>query len=146
MSEPPVRQQQTFPRRDDRGRVATWPDMVAGVVLNMLVGTFILAAVDGIIALLGGGTFGRFNGWISGILVVWLFVEDFRAWRIGTGRIGVTLLGIVAGLGVGIVVARSLTMLPNLFAGAVGMLVAGMLYAAVWFFGIRALADRIGER
>jgi hypothetical protein len=146
VSEPPVRAQQTFPRRDDRGRVATWPDMVAGVVLNVALGTLILAVIDGIVALLGGGTFGRFNGWITGILAVWLFVEDFRAWRIGTGRIGVALLGIVLGLGVGIVVARNLTMMPNLFAGAVGMLVAGMLYAAVWFFGIRALAERIGEK
>lgn len=146
MSEPPVRTQPTFPRRDDRGRVATWPDMIGGVVLNLILGTVILAAVDGIVAFLGGGTFGRFSGWIAGILVVWLFVEDFRAWRIGTGRIGVALLGIVAGLGVGIVVARNLTMLPNLFAGAVGMLVAGLVYAAVWFFGIRALADRLGER
>ncbi|HKD97234.1 MAG TPA: hypothetical protein VKB69_06465 [Micromonosporaceae bacterium] len=146
MAEPPVRQQQTFPRRDERGRVASWPEMVVGVVLNVVVGTIILAAIDGIIALLGSGTFGTFSGWIAGILAVWLFVEDFRAWKIGTGRIGVCLLGIVLGLGVGIVIARSLTILPNLFAGAVGVLVAALLYAAVWFFGIRALADRIGER
>lgn len=136
----------TFPRRDERGRVTSWPEMAAGVVFNLVVGTAILAAIDGIVAVTGHGTFGRFSGWIAGIMVVWLFVEDFRAWRIGTGRIGVALLGTVAGLGAGVLVARDLTVLPNLFAGVVGMLVAGLLYAAIWFFGIRALADRLGER
>lgn len=134
-----------FPRRDANGRVASIHEMLAGVGANAVLGTVLVVAIDGLATLVGSGRFGQISGWLAGILMVWLFVEDFRAWRIGTGRIGVALLAGVIGLLAGAFLSVQLTALPNIFAGAIGVLVAGLIYAVLWFYGIRMLADRIGE-
>jgi hypothetical protein len=136
----------SFPRRDADGRIATMADMLAGVAFAIVVGAVLVFAIDGLITLLGRGTFGSFSGWIAGVLAVWMFVEDFRAWKSVRGRFGVALiavaLAVVAGVGINIGVGA----LPRVFSGAISVAVAAVVYAVIWFFGIRAIADRLRER
>jgi hypothetical protein len=140
----PVRAQ--FPKRDAEGRVGTFGEMVAGVAVNLLIALVLLVAVDALGALVSGG-FGHISGWLAGILVVWLFGEDFRAW--GRGRHSVrkarwlaVVVGLLVGGLAGAALSGRLTALPNIVNGAISVLLACLLYAAIWFYGVRVLADR----
>ena len=135
-----------FPKRDADGRVATFADMVAGVGVNLVLGLVILVVIDALSATVAG-RFGEISGWLAGILVVWLFVEDFRAWgqgnhRVGAGRWGVAAGGVLLGGLAGAALSGQLNAWPNLASGALGVLLATGLYAAIWFYGIRVIADR----
>jgi hypothetical protein len=135
----------SYPPRDADGRVATLPDLLGGVVFGIVLGTIVLVAIDGIFALLGVGKFGTISGWLAGILVVWLFVEEFRAWKGVPARILVTVLAGVVALIIGAFLGTNLGTLPAVFAGAIAVAVAGFIYAVLWFFGVRYLASRFGE-
>ncbi|HEU0238029.1 MAG TPA: hypothetical protein VFR11_01950 [Micromonosporaceae bacterium] len=137
---------QQFPPRDAHGRVASASEMAGAVVLLVALGTVLLIIVDGIGAAAGRGAFGHLPGWPAAILAVWMFIEDFRAWRIGPARAGVALVSAALGALGGVLVASLVGVLAPLWQGALGALVACLIYAMVWFFGIRALSDRISER
>jgi hypothetical protein len=137
---------QKFPRRDADGRVATASDMAVGVVMSVAIATVLLIAVDGIATASGSGSFGHISGWPAAILAVWLFIEDFRAWRIGPARIGVALVAAALGVLAGGLLTSLLDVIPLLFAGALGALLACLIYATIWFFGVRLVADRTTER
>lgn len=121
------------------------PELLVAVVGGVLVGTVALLAVDGTLALLGYGEFGRTTGWIAGVLPVWLLVEEFRAWRGVRGRYGLLLVVLVvaflAGLGVDALTAS----LPALWRGTLGVTAAVVAYAVPWFLGVRWLARAAGE-
>jgi len=135
----------TFPRRDAKGRVASFPEMLGGVVGNVVLGTALVAAIDGLVTVAITGTFGQISGWLAGILMVWVFVEEFRAWRIGPARILVAFVAGVVGVLAGAALSARLDVLSHLFAGALGVALAGVIYAIIWFYGIRVLADRLGK-
>ena len=84
---------------------------------------------------------GRRRSWPCG-----LFIEDFRAWQIGPARIGVALVAAALGALAGGLLASVLGALPPLFAGALGALLACLIYAMIWFFGVRLVAERTTER
>ena len=70
-----------------------------------------------------------------------------RAWgrgkhRVGAARWAVMAAGTLLGGLAGLALAAQLTAWPNLASGALGVLLAGALYAAIWFYGIRVIADR----
>jgi hypothetical protein len=133
----------TFPRRDDEGRVVRLGELLGWIAAGLLFGTVALLVVDGVSALAGWGRFGQLSGWLAGILPVWLFTEEFRAWRAVPSRVGLAmlcgLLALVPGVAAASVAAGAL---PPLGSGAVGAAVAGILYGTLWYVGIRRLAER----
>ena len=136
----------TFPARDDAGRIATVRDMVIGVVAWVAVGAVLLIAIDGLVSI-ASGPFGHLSGWIAGTLAVLMFIEDFRAWQVGPVRIAVALLGTALGVLAGVVLAGQLSplMLP-VFSGTLAVLLACVVYAIFWFYGVRIVAARLPER
>ncbi len=136
----------SFPRRDANGRIASLGEMLGGVLGNLVLGAIVLAIIDGIVTLAGAGTFGRISGWLAGILMVLMFVDEFRAWRIGSVRIAVAFVGGGFGVLAGVLASIRVGLPNHLFTGLVGVTIAGAIYALIWFYGIRELADRLGEK
>jgi hypothetical protein len=135
-----------FPQRDADGRVTSFADMAVGVAVYLVIGLVLLVVIDAVSAA-AAGRFGEISGWLGGIMAVWLFVEDFRAWGRGADRVGalrwaVAFAGVLLGGLAGALLGAQLTAWPNLASGALGVLLACALYAAIWFFGIRVVADR----
>jgi hypothetical protein len=137
---------QSFPRRDANGRVISVSEMIIAVVAWVAAVTVVIIGVDGIASAAGRSAFGHISGWPAAILAVWLFIEDFRAWRIGPARFGVALVAAALGALGGTVLVSVLDSVPPLFAGALGALLACLIYATVWFYGIRLMADRTTGR
>jgi hypothetical protein len=131
----------TFPRRDPDGRVVRLAELLAWVGAGLVLGFVALLAVDGVSSLFGAGRFGQLSGWLAGILPVWLFAEEFRAWRAVPARIGLALVcAVLAGI-LGFT-AAVVTALPPLWSGAVGAAISAFVYGTLWYVGIRWLADR----
>ena len=80
------------------------------------------------------------------MLAVWMFVEDFRAWKGVPARVGVTLIAIALAFLAGGALNIAIAAIPRVYSGAISVSVAAVVYAVVWFFGIRAIAGRVGER
>src|SRR3954468_18344863 len=93
-----------FPHRDAKGRVDTLPDLLVGVIVWLVVALLLLLVVEGVGALAGQG-FGHTSGWIAGLLAVWLFAEEYRAWRPVPARAAVAVLGLLVGGTMGVAVA-----------------------------------------
>lgn len=131
----------TFPRRDADGHVGYFRDLVVAVVVALVLGFVALTIIDAVSGISGISGFGSSSGWVAGILAAWLFVEDFRAWRGTRLRIAIAALAVLVGIGVGGTVAWGLGQLLTggtaLLDGMVGVSVAALLYAPVWFYGIR---------
>lgn len=142
---PAVDNKLKFPHRDPAGRVDTLPDLLVGVIVWLVAALLILLVIEGIGAAAGQG-FGHTSGWIAGVLAVWLFAEEYRAWRPTPARVAVAGLGTVVGLAMGAATAGLVGVLPRLVSGFVGVSVAALAYAVLWFFGVRWLARRSGER
>lgn len=134
-----------FPRRDENGRVATASEFLAGSLALIVVGAIVLVAIDGLFTLIGAGTFGKVSGWLAGILMVFLFIDEFRAWRGVSFRVVFAILGAVVSVGIGTLVNGVASGLPNLLSGLIAVTVAGVIYAVIWFFGIRWSAERFGD-
>jgi hypothetical protein len=134
-----------FPRRDAQRRIVALPDLVGITLAGAVAGAVALVVLDGAFALLGLGDFGRVNGWLAVILPVMLLVEEFRAWRGTRARIAVALVAAVLAVGTGLVIAGLADGLPNLAAGMIGAITFTLVYALLWFYGIRAAGGRAGE-
>lgn len=129
----------TFPRRGADGRVERFGDLVVAAVAALVVAFLVLTAFDLLSPLVGIGTYGSSHGWLTAVLAVWLYVEDFRAWRGVRSRVGIMLIALLLGLLAGGAAAYGLATLdlPGLVTGSAGAAVATLVYAPVWFFGIR---------
>ena len=129
----------SVPERDADGRIVSLTHLVGfaagGTVLNVVA----LLVIDGLIALIGLSDFGRSTGWLAVIVPTMIYVEDFRAWAVHRERWLVAPVALVIGVGVGLGVVALIDGLPPLVSGAVGALVAVLVYAPVWFLGIRRL-------
>ena len=134
-----------MPRRDERRRVVALVDLLAVTFAGTVIGAVVVVALDGAYALLGLGRFGSGSGWLAGILPVWLFGEEVRAWKGVRGRAAVALLAGVLGLAVAFGVNAATGYLPRLAGGVVAILAGSLLYAVIWYFGIRWLARQVGE-
>lgn len=126
-----------FPRRDSHGRLVALPDLLGVTLAGFVVGLAVLALFDGMLAFLGVAEFGRGNGWLSVILPVWLFAEEFRAWRIGPGRIVVALVAAGVGITAGLLAAGLTAGLPSMVSGGLAAAVFTLGYGLVWFHGVR---------
>jgi hypothetical protein len=130
---------QTFPRRDPDGRVLRLPELGVAALGYTLVNAIGLALVDGLIGLLGFTGFGRSPGWLALILPGLLYFDDLRAWRGHGVRFLVAIVAAAVGFGLGLIVAGTAPSLPPIVSGGVGAVVAVVVYAPIWFLGIRWL-------
>lgn len=130
------------PRRDADGLVATVGDLLGVVLAGLVCGVVVLLAFEAVTALARLSDFGRSSGWLAVLLPAWLFTDDFRAAPHGAPRIVVALLGAGFGVAAGLTAAGLAAALPPLFSGAVGASVATVVYALIWFYGLRWLSHR----
>jgi hypothetical protein len=137
---------ETFPRRDAEGRVRSLREMFFAAVGGTVVGLAVLAAIDGILALIRLSHFGDASGWLAAILPALLFFDDLRAWRGYGVRFLVAVVAAVAAIGLGLIAAALAGSLPPMFSGGLGALVAAAVYAPVWFVSIRWLTGHETER
>jgi hypothetical protein len=136
---------QVFPRRDADGRVISVFELLAAGIVGTAIGLAGLALIDGVFALIGLGTFGRASGWLASILPALLFFDEIRAWRGHGVRILVALVSAAVAIGLGLIAAALIGSAPPILSGAVGSLVAVVVYAFVWFVGIRWLTGHRTE-
>jgi hypothetical protein len=133
------------PRRDADGRLATFPDLVGTALAGLVSGLVVLLIFEGVMSLVRLSEFGNASGWITLILPIWLFTEEFRAAGWGAYRIVVALLGIGFGLAVGMTLAGlAAGPFPPLVSGTIGAAGLTVVYCAVWFYGLRWLSHRAG--
>lgn len=109
---------------------------LAGLVIS-LAGALI---VDGLGALLTGGKFGEMSGWLALVLPVLIFVQQFSLAKGESGRLIVTILAAVAATGIGLMAAGLFAYLPPIASGAIGALVALLVYVTVWHVGLALAA------
>jgi hypothetical protein len=110
---------------------------------GLVIGTVILVIVDGVSAAFGWGRFGQISGWLAGILPVWLFVEEFKAWRAVVTRAAMALVAVFFATPLALAAASLASgPLPPLGSGVIGAAVGSSAYAVLWFVGIRWLAQR----
>ncbi|HEX5597020.1 MAG TPA: hypothetical protein VFX61_13545 [Micromonosporaceae bacterium] len=133
-----------FPRRDDQGRIIFFTDLLGIVGAGLVIGLVSLVVLDWGFALIGLGEYGRANGWLALILPAWVFVEEFRAWNYGPARIVAALVAAAAGVTLGLATAGAVSALPSLLSGGLGATVAALVYALIWFVGVRWLERRTG--
>jgi hypothetical protein len=132
------------PRRDAHGRVVSLSELVGVVVLLAAVNAVGLLAIDGLITLLGSSSFGDSSGWLIVILPGLLFFDDFRGWRGHRVRYLVVLVSAAVAIGLGLLATGLVSGLPPMASGSIGAIVALLVYAPVWFVGIRWLTgDRM---
>jgi hypothetical protein len=125
--------------------VVSFSDLFAAGLAALLLSLGIVFVID-LAAVAFGDRFGRSSGWLALVLPCWLFVEEFRAWRGVPGRVGVAALAALVALPMGLSAAFAVNYLPALLSGGVGAAVTILAYLTMWFFGIRWLARRTGDR
>jgi hypothetical protein len=118
-------------------------ELLTAVVVGLALGGVVLVVIDGLTALLGWGRFGEISGWLAGVLPVWLFVEEYKAWREVPTRIVLALVSTALAIPLALAAATLASgPLPPLASGAIGVSVGALAYAVLWYVGIRWLADR----
>jgi hypothetical protein len=137
-------QQSAFPRRDAEGRIRALGDLLGVSLAGAVIGLLVLVLFDVAFAWLGAGDFGQANGWLAVILPVWLFWEDFRAWAFGAPRVVAALVALAMAVVSGLLLAGVATGLPPLLSGALAATTFTVVYALVWFSGVRWLTNRTG--
>ncbi|MEU6021058.1 hypothetical protein [Micromonospora sp. NPDC047134] len=135
-------QQSGFPRRDAEGRIQTLGDLLGVALAGAVIGMLVLVLFDAAFAGFGAGDFGQANGWLAVILPAWLFWEDFRAWEFGAPRVVAALVAVAVAVVSGLLVAGIATGLPPLASGGLAAATFTVVYALVWFPGVRWLAKR----
>ncbi|BCJ59080.1 hypothetical protein [Micromonospora endophytica] len=137
-------QQSSFPRRDAEGRIRTLGDLLGVGLAGVVIGLLVLVLFDAVFASFGSGDFGQANGWLAVILPVWLFWEDFRAWEFGAARVVAGLVALAVAVVSGLLLAGVTTGLPPLLSGGVAATTFTLVYAMIWFPGVRWLIRRTG--
>lgn len=134
------------PRRDAAGRIVALPDLYGVVGAGLVIGLLLLLLFDGVFTLIGPGRIGQSNGWLAVILPAWLFAEEFRAWHGGSARFVAAAVAAGVGITSGLLAAGIAANLPPLAGGGIGAAVSTLVYATVWFHGVRWLDSRTPMR
>ncbi len=133
-----------FPQRDGDGRIVRLSHLLGVSLAGVVVGVLALVVFDWGFATVGAGRFGHANGWLAVILPAWLFLDDFRAWGYGVARVVAALHAGALGVAAGLRAAATASGLAALWSGAFAAAVFAVLYAVVWFVGVRWLSRRAG--
>lgn len=118
-------------------------DLLGQSLAGLVISVAGVLVIDGLAALLGFGEFGEISGWLALVFPVLIFVQQFSAAKGEPGRIPVTIVAALAALAVGLGAAGTFAHLPPIGSGAIGALVATLVYVTVWHLGL-ALAARSG--
>jgi hypothetical protein len=127
----------TFPHKDEHGRAVSVGELTVASLGGAVVALVGLMAVSGVLALLSLGKFTDASGWLALILPALLFFDDLRGWRPYKVRFAAAFVAAVVGIGLGLLAAGAVRAWPPLFSGAVGAVVAAVVYSPAWFYGIR---------
>jgi hypothetical protein len=117
-------------------RINRLTDLLAQCLAGFLISVAGVLIMDGFFALLGLGTFGNLNGWLALIYPIIVFAGQFDAAKGERGRLLVTIVGTLVGLGLGSIAANVFSSLPPIGSGAIGALVATLVYATIWHIGL----------
>jgi hypothetical protein len=135
----------TFPRRDADGRYVSLVELTVVAVVGALVSFGAVALIDWLMSLADLGTFGAASGWLAAVLPIFVFLDDFRAWRdTGKGRWIAAAVAIPLSVGAGLVLAGTVDAVA-LISGAVGALTLVVFYSVLWFIGVRLLTGSLAE-
>ena len=121
-------------------RINRLTDLLAQVLAGFVISVAGVLLMDGFFAVLGLGTFGDLNGWLALIYPIIVFAGQFAAAKGERGRLLVTIIGILVGLGLGSIAAGAFSRLPPIGSGAVGALVAILVFATIWHVGLALAA------
>src|SRR5215467_7822442 len=135
---------QSFPRRDEHGRAVSLREFAFAGVGGLVIASIGLLIIDAILALLKASSWGSAPGWLALILPALIFFDDLRGWRGYGVRFAVAFLAAVVAIGLGLLVAGVIYG-PQLLTGAIGALVAVVIYCPAWFFGIRWSTGQYSE-
>ncbi len=125
------------PRRDADGRVLRLVELSGVSVAYLVLNAIGLLLIDGLVVLLSDNPFGSSSGWLLVILPGLLFFDDFRAWRAYRMRYLVAIVSALVAFGLGLIAAGLVRDVPAMVSGGVGAAVAVLVYAPLWFLGIR---------
>ncbi|WP_203913155.1 hypothetical protein [Rhizocola hellebori] len=93
-------------------RINRLTDLLAQVLAGFLISVAGVLVMDGFFALLGLGPFGDLNGWLSLIFPIIIFSGQFAAAKGEPGRLPVTIIGTLVGMGLGFIAAGAASRLP----------------------------------
>jgi hypothetical protein len=122
-------------------RLTRLTDLLAQCLAGFFISVAGILIIDGLFALLGLGEFGDLNGWLALVFPFLIFMGQFTVAKGERGRLLVAAAGAFFGIGLGSIAASNFTRLPPLGSGAIGALVATLVYAAIWHIGL-AVAKR----
>jgi uncharacterized protein (DUF697 family) len=117
-------------------------ELLVAALLGTVVAALGLALIDGLLSIIGMGSFGRASGWLAAILPALLFFDEIRAWRGYGVRFVVGLVAGIVAIALGLIAAALFDGLVPLVSGGIGAAVAAVIYAFVWFVGIRSLTGQ----
>ena len=135
---------QSFPRRDGHGRAVSLRELVFAAVGSLVIALVGLLVIDGVLALFGLSSFASASGWLALILPALIFFDDLRGWKGYAIRFAVAFLTAAVSIVLGLLVA-GVTHASPLVSGAVGALVAVVVYSPAWFFGVRWFTGQHSE-
>jgi uncharacterized membrane protein YjfL (UPF0719 family) len=129
------------PAEEQRPKVETFGQLMGAVLAYFVMGAVALVLIDLVFVLPTGRGFGESSGWIAALPTVWVFTEQFKRYA-GAARWGLMLVGVILGLAAGFAVAIILPVSwPAMLTGGVGGLVAALVYAPLWFAGIKTFGE-----
>jgi hypothetical protein len=112
------------------------PELLAAGVGGVVLGAALVAAIDGVFALAGLGSFGDLSGMLAALPAVFVFYDEYRSERRRALALLCALLALVLGSGAGYAVSG---VTPPLVSGAVAALAAVAVYAVLWYAGTNRL-------
>jgi hypothetical protein len=122
-------------------RLTRLTDLIGQCLAGLVISLAGILLIDGLYALLDFGDFGKINGWLAMIFPILIFAQQFAAARGERGRFLVAVAGVLAAAGLGLLAAGIFGGLPPIASGAIGALVATLVYATIWHVGL-TLADQ----
>lgn len=129
------------PSADEKPQVASLGQLVGSALAYFVMGAVVLVVIDLVFVLPTGRGFGQTSGWIAALPTVWVYTEAFRRYT-GAARWGVMAVGVLLGLGAGLAVTviAPAAWLP-MYSGGLGGLAAALVYAPLWYAGIKAFGE-----
>jgi len=121
-------------------RLTRLTDLIGQCLAGLVISLAGVVIIDGLYALLGYGEFGEINGWLVMIFPIIIFVQQFSLAKDERGRLPVAIIGALAAAGLGLGAAGVFERLPAIASGAIGALVATLVYATVWHVGLAVAA------
>lgn len=114
----------------------TLPELLMAGVAGVAVGAVLVAAVDGLFALGGLGSFGDASGMLAALPALFVYYDEYRKAPFTGLALLCAVLAVVLGAGAGYAVSG---VAPPLGSGAVAALAGAVLYAVLWHTGTRYL-------